>query len=32
MANGVDPDQTAPLGAVYSGSTRFASILNLLVI
>ena len=28
MANNVDPDQTAPLGAVYSGSTLFASILN----
>ena len=23
MANGVDPDQTAPEGAVWSGSTRF---------
>ena len=31
MANSVDPDQTAPLGAVCSGSTRFASILNLSV-
>ena len=29
MANSVDPDQTAPLGAVCSGSTLFASILNL---
>ena len=29
MANGVDPDQTAPIGAVCSGSTLFASILNL---
>ena len=28
MANSVDPDQTAPIGAVYSGSTPFASILN----
>ena len=28
MANCVDPDQTAPLGAVCSGSTLFASILN----
>ena len=28
MANSVDPDQTAPTGAVYSGSTLFASILN----
>ena len=28
MANGVDPDQTAPIGAVCSGSTLFASILN----
>ena len=31
MANSVDPDQTAPIGAVFSGSTLFASILNLLV-
>ena len=28
MANNVDPDQTAPIGAVCSGSTPFASILN----
>ena len=28
MANSFDPDQTAPIGAVYSGSTLFASILN----
>ena len=28
MANSVDPDQTAPIGAVCSGSTMFASILN----
>ena len=28
MANSVDPDQTALLGAVCSGSTLFASILN----
>ena len=28
MANRVDPDQTAPIGAVCSGSTMFASILN----
>ena len=28
MANSVDPDQTAPIGAVYSGFTLFASILN----
>ena len=28
MANSVDPDQTAPLGVVCSGSTLFASILN----
>ena len=28
MANSVDPDQTAPIGAVSSGSTLFASILN----
>ena len=32
MANSVDPDQTAPIGAVCSGSTLFASILNSLVI
>ena len=31
MANSVDPDQTAPIGAVRSGSTLFASILNLSV-
>ena len=31
MANSVDTDQTAPIGAVCSGSTLFASILNLLV-
>ena len=24
MANSIDPDQTAPLGAVWSGSTLFA--------
>ena len=28
MANSVDPDQTVPIGAVCSGSTPFASILN----
>ena len=28
MANNVDPDQTAPIGAVCSGFTLFASILN----
>ena len=28
MANSVDPEQTAPIGAVCSGSTVFASILN----
>ena len=28
MANSVDPDQTAPIGTVCSGSTLFASILN----
>ena len=32
MANTVDPDQTAPIGAVCSGSTLFASILNSSVI
>ena len=26
MANSVDPDQTAPLGAVWSGSTLFAQV------
>ena len=28
MANSVDPEQTAPIGAGCSGSTLFASILN----
>ena len=28
MENSVDPDQTAPIGAVFSGSRLFASILN----
>ena len=28
MANNVDPDQTAPIGAVCSGSTLFACILK----
>ena len=28
MSNSVDPDQTAPIGAVCSGSTLFAYILN----
>ena len=32
MANSVDPDQTAPIGAVCSGSTLFASLLNSSVI
>ena len=31
MANNADPDQSAPIGAVCSGSTLFASILNLSV-
>ena len=31
MANSVDPDQTATIGAVCSESTLFASILNLSV-
>ena len=31
MANRVDPDQTAPIGAVCSGSLLFASILLKLV-
>ena len=30
MANSVDPEQTAHIGAVCSGSTLFASILYLL--
>ena len=28
MAKSVDPDQTAPIGAVCFGSTLFASMLN----
>ena len=28
MASSMDPDQTAPIGAVCSGSTLFASILS----
>ena len=28
MVNSVDPDQTAPIGTVCSGSTLFASIFN----
>ena len=28
MGNSLDPDQSAPIGAVCSGSTLFASILN----
>ena len=32
MANSLDPDQTVPVGAVCSGSTLFASILNLSVL
>ena len=31
MANSVDPDQTAPIGAVCSRSMLFATILNLSV-
>ena len=31
MAKSVDPDQTASVGAICSGSTLFASILNSLV-
>ena len=31
MANSVDPDQTAPIGAVCFGSTLFSSILYLSV-
>ena len=32
MANSVDPEQTAPIAAVCSGYTLFASILNSSVI
>ena len=32
MANSVDPDQMAPIGAVCSGSTLFSSILTASVI
>ena len=32
LANSVDPDQTAPIGAVCSGSTLFVSIINLSVV
>ena len=32
MTNSVDPDQTAPIGAVCSGSTLIGSILNSSVI
>ena len=32
MVNSVDRDQTAPIGAVCSGSTLFASILNFSVL
>ena len=28
MENSVDPDKTAPIGALCSGSTLFASIVN----
>ena len=28
MENSVDPDKTAPIGALCSGSTLFASMLN----
>ena len=31
MTNSVNPDQIAPIGAICSGSTLFASILNPLV-
>ena len=31
MANSVDPDQTAPLGAVWSGSTLLVSMLKLVL-
>ena len=29
MAHNVDPDQTAPIGAIYSGSTHLLVYLNL---
>ena len=32
MAKSVDPDQTAPIGAVCFGSMLFASILNCFVV
>ena len=32
MANSVGPDRTATIGAVCSGSTLFASLLNLSII
>ena len=31
MTNSVDPDQTAPIGAVCSGSMLFASIFNSII-
>ena len=31
MTNSVDPDQTAPIGAVCSGSTLFASMLKFVI-
>ena len=31
MTNSVDPDQTAPIGALCSGSTMFASILKFVI-
>ena len=31
MANSVDPDQNAPIGAFFSGSTLFASMLKMSV-
>ena len=31
MTNIVDQDQTAPIGAVWSGSTLFATILKLVI-
>ena len=32
MVNSVDPDQSAPIGAVCSGSKLFSSLLNLSVL
>ena len=31
MTNSVDPDQTVPIGVVFSGSTLFAPILKFII-